>query len=233
MLKIFVWFVSDDTKNFQTAAKILERQHGGVELVGTATGSEISTAREIFFDVLLVVGAKNIGMSKISSAAAQFGVDTEKLLGDWIVCIPGFTLGKYRRLQRSRLTIFSHNCFGGLMCHTLGLQFNSPFVNMLVSVQEYLRFLRAPRVYMQERLVFKQWQWQSVLKFDYPVVTLGNIDLHMNHCRNFDAAKLDWQRRKDRINWYNLFVAAYTTDENILREFDALPYGKKIPLIEN
>lgn len=89
-------------------------------------------------------------MSQVAQAARQLNLPEEKLLGDWIVTIPGFELGKYRRLQRSRLSIFPFNCFGGFISHTLGLPFRSPFVNMFFnSEKEYLRFLRAPRVYME------------------------------------------------------------------------------------
>jgi len=177
---------------------------------------------------LLVVGAKQIGMSKITQAAKQLRLPEEKLLGDWIACIPGFALKKYRQLQRSRLSIFAMNCFGGLISNTLGLRFMSPFVNMFFNEQEYIRFLRAPRVYMEEKLIFKGTAWESNLKFDYPIFTLGNVDIHMNHYPDFDAAVKIWERRKQRINRYNLFVTAYTDSEEILSEFDALPYGKKV-----
>lgn len=175
---------------------------------------------------MLVVGAKQIGMSNITKAAAQLKFPVEKLLGDWIVCIPGFTLDKYRKLQRSRLSIFSRNCFGGLISNTLGLPFRSPFVNMFFEEREYIRFLRAPRVYMEEQLVFKQKAFEKNQQIYYPVFTLGNVDLHFNH---YDKTnENDFNERKRRINWYNLFVTAYTEDEEILEQFDALPYGKKV-----
>ncbi len=167
-------------------------------------------------------------MSKITQAARQLRLPEEKLLGDWIVTIPGFTLEKYRKLQRSRLSIISKNCFGGLISHTLGLPFRSPFVNMYLNDKEYIRFLRAPRVYMEEHLHFKETAWQSALKFNYPIFTLGNVDLNMNHYRDFDEAKKTWYRRREKINWYNLFVTGYTESEEVLSEFDALPYGKKV-----
>ena len=167
-------------------------------------------------------------MSKVVKAAAQLKLPEEKLLGDWTVCIPGFTLNKYRRLQRSRLSIFPRNCFGGLISNTFALPFRSPFVNMFLPEQDLIRFLRAPRVYMEERLVFKGTAWESNLKFDYPIFTLGNVDVHMNHYPDFDAAVAKWNERKQRINWYNLFVTMYTEDEKILAEFDELPYGKKV-----
>ena len=167
-------------------------------------------------------------MSEVTKVAKQIGLDTEKLLGDWIVCIPGFTLQKYRQLQKSKISIFVRDCFGGLLSHTLALSFNSPFVNMWINPDEYIRFLRSPRVYMEERLVFQKTAFEGNLKFDYPIYALGNISLNMNHYRNFEEAVEKWNQRKQRINWYNLFVTMHTENEEILEKFDALPYGKKV-----
>ena len=227
-MKIFLWFVSKDKRFFQDAIKILERQHDGLKIVGAATGEEISNADEKFFDVILVVGAKNFGMSKIARAARQLHLPEEKLLGDWIVCIPGFALEKYRKLQRSRLSIFSMNCFGGMLSHTLGLPFLSPFVNLWLSEKNFIDLLRAPRTFMEKNFLFKEMARQPDLNFDYPVVALDDIVIYMNHYRSFDAAVEKWNERKQRINWENIFVTMYTSDEKILQEFDALPYDKKV-----
>lgn len=226
MLKILIWIVSKDVAFLKDAIKILEHQHNGIEIVGKATGDDISSADENF-DVLLVVGAKKIGMNKISQVARQLNLPEEKLLGDWIICIPGFTLEKCRHLQRSRLSIFSMNCFGGAISHMLGLPFRSPFVNMLFEEQDYLRFLHEPRTYLNEKPVLKGTAWESGLKINYPIVKFDDIVIHMNHYKTFEAAVVKWNERKGRINWYNLFVTMYTENEEILQEFDALPYGKK------
>ena len=245
MLKVLIWVVSEDTRFFNGAITILERQYNGVELVGLTAIREVELftgGKKVLnvpfiplekltggvYDILLVVGARQVGMSQVIKAARQLNLPEEKLLGDWIVCIPGFTLEKYRRLQRSRLSIFAMNCFGGVLSNTFGLPFHSPFINMFFNEQEYLRFLRAPRVYMEEKLIFKKTAFEERLKINYPVVTLGNVDLNMNHYPEFDEAIKIWERRKARINWYNLFVVMYTENEEILQEFDALPYGKKV-----
>ena len=160
--------------------------------------------------------------------ARNLNFDVDKILFDWIVCIPGFTLEKYRKLQRSCLSIFAKNCFGGNISHTFGLLFRSPFVNLYLEQPEFIRFLRAPRVYMEERLIFKEMQLQTepLQGVEHAVFTLGNIELHFNHYDKMDEHKFDERRKK--INWYNLFVTMYTESEEILEQFDELPYGKKV-----
>ena len=239
--RIVIWFVSNDGRFIDGALNILESQFNGVDIIGVTAAQKISIEDLPFiplneismnggggYDVLLVVGARNFGMSEVTKIAKQLGLDTDKLLGDWITCIPGFTLQKYRQLQRSQLSIFSINCFGGTLCKTLGLQFRSPFINMFLSAEDYLKFLRCPRVYMEEKLIFQKTAFEHNLKFDYPIYTLGNISLHMNHYRNFDEAVEKWEDRKKRINWYNLFVTMSTENQETLEQFDDLPYGKKV-----
>ena len=68
----------------------------------------------------------------------------------------------------------------------------------------------------------------EVFKHDYPEYFLGDIVLSMLHYPNFDEAVKKWYSRKNRINWYNLFVTMHTESQEILETFDALPYGKKV-----
>ena len=167
-------------------------------------------------------------MSKITQVARQLKLPEEKLLGDWIVCIPGFTLEKYRHLQRSRLSIFSRNCFGAILYNTLGLPFNSPFKDLLMEEQDFLKFLRQPRLYIEEELEFKERQFYRDGNHYYPVFKLGDISVHMLHYPVFEKAVAKWNERKQRINWYNLFVVMETENADTLQKFESLPYGKKI-----
>lgn len=228
MLKVLLWVVSKDKRYLDGALKTLERQHDGIELVDAAAGEEISAVDSANVDVVIVIGAKEIGMSKITQAARQLRLPEEKLLGDWIACIPGFTLGKYRRLQRSRLSIISMDCFGGLLSHTLALPFRSPFANLRMERPDFLTFLSNPRAYLEKELVFKEKYFHPVRKYYYPIFALGDVSVRMVHYPNPEKAVTKWEQRKPRINWYNLFVTTFTDDEKILEQFDALPYGKKV-----
>ncbi|MBR3747196.1 MAG: DUF1919 domain-containing protein [Selenomonadaceae bacterium] len=242
MKKVLLWFFSNDGKFLNSAAEILERQHNGLEVIGVTASVPISLQRygknvsfipldkvtAIEFDILLVVGAKNIGMSKVTKVAGQLKFPEEKLLGDWIVCIPGFTLEKYRKLQRSRLSIFSVNCFGGFISNTFALPFRSPFVNLYLNDEDFIKFLRAPHVYMEEKPAYQCQKLDSTGTIEFPVASIGNISLNMLHYKIFEEAFEVWERRKSRINWYNLFVVMWTENAEIAQEFDSLPYGKKI-----
>lgn len=240
MLKTLLLFASVDNRFYQGAMDTLKRQHNGVELVGVTAGVPIQFTEDGkripfiplnevsvggVYDILLVVGAKPFGMSKITQFARQFNLPEEKLLGDWIVCIPGFTLEKYRCLQRSRLSIFSLDCSGSIISNTLGLSFNSPTVNLRMSEEDFMKFIRAPRVYLEEQLIFITTRKEEI---EYPVCALGDIEVSMVHYPTFKEAVTKWNERKQRINWSNLFVIAYTENEKTLQEFDALPYDKKV-----
>ena len=110
----------------------------------------------VAYNILLCVGAKKVGMSKVTQDAARLNLPEEKLLGDWIVCIPGFTLNKYRQLQRSQLSIFTMNCFGGVISNTVGLPFYSPFINMFF--EGYLEV---------EKLVLQMFAYKEYMRKGY------------------------------------------------------------------
>lgn len=165
-------------------------------------------------------------MNRVLAVTSQLKLPEEKLLGDRIVCVPGFEFDKYRRLQRSHLSIFSRECSGGIFSHCLGLKFNSPIVNLNFSEKDYMDFLHAPQNYMEKELCFEKMAPSS--EHPYPIFSLGNISIRMIHYKTPEDALAKWNERKQRINWFNLFVTAYTEKKDFLEEFDALPYGKKV-----
>ena len=111
----------------------------------------------------------------------------------------------------------------------LGLSFRSPFVNLFLNDDDFLKFLRAPHIYLEEEPHFEKLTSKSVEAPDgYPLLSLGNIYLNMEHYKEVDDAIAKWNERKHRINWYNLLVIFPTENEKILEQFDALPYGKKV-----
>lgn len=131
-----------------------------------------------------------------------------------------------KRLKNKDFSIFSINCTGGCMSHDLGLEFRSPFVNLFLWPEDYLKFLSDPQRYLSLPLEFTQEQ-----EISYPVARLGDVTVYFKHYETEEQARAAWQRRTKRVNWENLFVLMTDRDgctEDHLRRFDALPYRNKV-----
>ena len=241
-ISLLIWFVSDTSSFLNRALEMLCKAYKDMK-IAVSYNSKInvtykgrmlpyiseSEASSLNADIILAAGADNMRNNQLIERCRNLGLDEAKILPDRLPCIPGFDLRKYHRLQSSHLSVFAANCFGGILCHRLGMAFNSPFVNMFFRPMEgYLRFLEAPQQYMQEEPIFVRSEYDTILKRNYPVVRLGDIEIHMNHYPDYETALRKWQERKERINWYNLFVTMYTDDDKELERFAALPYGKKV-----
>ena len=46
MLKVLIWIVSNDSRFFQGAMSILERQHNGLEVIGVTANEEIGLVKD-------------------------------------------------------------------------------------------------------------------------------------------------------------------------------------------
>lgn len=185
--------------------------------------------------MLVVVGEEGRAREhEIRERLVQMGFDQRTFLFDFIACVPGFSLQRYRKLLKDKLTIFSLNCFGGLISHSLGLKFRSPTVNLFFDEDGFIRMLRHPQIYFAEQLEFEKMEYEPNLKWEYPVFLLGDVRVYMNHYPEKVSGTETWQgevkwyERVKRINWFNLFVVMYTDCPELAEQFDALPYGKKV-----
>ena len=133
-----------------------------------------------------------------------------------------------RELRENTPTIFAPNCWGGITYHQLGLQFCSPFINMHIPHDEYLRFLSDPKYYMSQELKLREMYIDESLDKPFPVAELGDISLWMNHYDDFEEAAAIFERRAARINWENLFVMFFDDDPHKIEQFLELPYEHKI-----
>lgn len=179
------------------------------------------------FDVLIVAsGRKNFG--NIKNEAMLKGISEEKIVPVHVMALPGFDFNKYSCIKKNPPTIFAPNCWGGLTYHSLGLEFKSPFVNMYMMHTDYMKFLKNPRYYLACPLTFEGMGYEQYLKTNFPIARCGDVLLYFNHYSSFEEAELCWNRRKERIDWNNMFVMFYDRGENLLNEFLKLPYEKKV-----
>ena len=55
-------------------------------------------------------------------------------------------------------------------------------------------------------------------EYDYPVALLNDVKIYFNHAKTKEEAEIDWERRKTRINYENLYIIMY--DRNGLTDDD-------------
>lgn len=187
---------------------------------------EKSSIDSTTFDILIVMTAREL-FHTIKKEAISLGIKEEIIVPLHTMTLPGFDFDKYLRIKKNIPTIFAPMCWGGITYSNLGLEFQSPFINMWVHQTDYLRFLKNPKHYINSPLTLEKMTFDANLNSPYPVARCDDIFLNFNHYPTFEEALTCWNRRKMRINWDNVIAIFYNEDENLIDEFCKLPYEKK------
>lgn len=130
-----------------------------------------------------------------------------------------------RKLTNQGMTVISANCVGAFILHDLHQPFNSPFVNLYLSPQDFLRYLQNMDFYLTQSLTFVQTEKS------YPVGKLADLEIHFMHYHSEQEANEKWQLRTSRMNLDNLFIMMTDRDgvtEKDIQLFDQLPFKNKV-----
>jgi len=130
------------------------------------------------------------------------------------------------RLKNTTFTLFADSCNGAFITHDLGVRYNSPFVNLTVQPEDFIRFLKDPKHYLNCEMQFVKDSGKS-----YPVGMLDDIKINFIHYETEEEALKKWSERPERIDFENCFLML-TNRGNCsyrqMQEFDALPYKNKV-----
>lgn len=150
--------------------------------------------------------------------------------------------GKYRRkkLKRTDFTIISNNCWAGHVYRYYDLPYNTPTVGMYIFSEDYLKFVYNLRRYIDTELSFinlDQSRFKDILKerggknVICPIGKLDDIEIIFLHSTSQEEAYEKWNRRKQRINWDNLYFKMSEQNlctKGLLAQFEKLSYPKAI-----
>ena len=161
-------------------------------------------------------------------AAMELGFSRDKVLGAKIFCLPYFDFEEYIELLQSRVSIIAISCWGGYSYHALGMEFASPFINMYVRPDDYIKLLNNFCYYIKQPLRFGRMHYDIFMKKEHPVALLDDVELYLNHYDNMEEAEEKWSNRIERMNMDNLFAMMYTKDQIVLEKFDQIPFDKKV-----
>lgn len=117
---------------------------------------------------------------------------------------------------------------GGLTYHSLFLPFASPFINIWIDGNEYMKIIKNPKHYIEQPLQLVAYDWEPKQQIRYPICMCGDAILKCVHSTDFESVNSEWERRKQRIDWNNLFVMMATENKELAEEFSNLQYQNKV-----
>lgn len=183
------------------------------------------------FDVVIYLSNDKIIINSLYRELVNIGFDSTYIISGDVMRLVGFDFKEYFELKKNTPTIIAPNCWGGNTYHSLRLQFKSPFINLYLIHEDYLKLLSNLEHYLSCELVLKEMQYEDNLKRFFPVVLCDDILLFFNHYSSFDEAKECWIRRLKRIDFNNLFIMFFEESPDYIEKFLELPYSKKICFI--
>ena len=171
----------------------------------------------------------------VSFLLEQPGVTREHILPGWLLIDRSFDLERYRFLQKSKVSILSNTCWGGILSRTLGIEHCSPTKNCWFLDIDYLKMLQSPEHYLLESdPVFDHWK-NGEGKYDeirYPVLRLDDIFVFCNHDTDPEAAIHTWLRRREKLDLENVFIEFSAYNRAFEKEFSLLErYPRKLCLV--
>lgn len=122
-------------------------------------------------------------------------------------------------LTNTTPTFLCPNCIGGILFHDLGLQFQSPTVNLMMFQTDFAKFVLNLDHYLAQELAFFQHP-----DYSFPCARLGDITIHFTHYHTEEEAAQKWAERSARIDRDNLFV--FLEERDGLTREDMLQLGR-------
>lgn len=203
---------------------------GQIEIVGVTAkhtpdavmldGYPLVTYEKLYeteFDFIIVMS--DIYFIEIVEELTGMGIGRRSILSYRVLQIPSLNFERYIAFKDSDISIVSNNCWGGVICRTLGIECRSPFKNLSVGETDYLKLLERFRYYMGCELTFLEYAFNTNSQKNYPVMLLDDVKVHCNHDTDPVEAAVKWNRRRAKINYDNLLIEMYTESRETMEAF--------------
>ncbi len=142
-------------------------------------------------------------IKKTARKSAKFIVETVN---------SAYTKSARKRLKNQDFTLLCSACLGGFIYHRLGKQFTSPTINLWLTQGDFIKFVCNLKYYVSLKLEFIETEEVT------PVARLGDLTVHFPHSNSKEQAESEWERRKKRINYDNLYIILFDRDNYTLEE---------------
>lgn len=106
-----------------------------------------------------------------------------------------------KRNHKKNISILCGNCMGGYIYHQLGLQFNSPTINLMMLQTDLFKLVSNLEFYRRQ-------EFQPCEGGGY----LADIRIFFTHYKSFEDGVKKWHSRFKRINYDELYIIASDRD---------------------
>ena len=168
----------------------------------------------------------------ILDEAISLGIERQKIIPARVLTVPNFNFKNYDRIKKNGISIISRNCWAGFCYNYLGLEFQTPTINLYFDSHEFNNFVKNFDYYMTCSPKFLETGYDKYLSKDYPIALLDDLKIHFNHYSEFEKAAEDWERRKRRVNENKLIISS-TESKAVVEEFIELPFDNKLMFVPN
>lgn len=121
------------------------------------------------------------------------------------------------------------NCTGGILYHDLGIQFESPTINMYMKAEDFIKFCENLNYYLSIEIMTECTDKSIIGDRTYPIAKLDDIYLYLVHYKTVDEAQNKWNKRKQRINFDKIVILNNDREgmtSELMDRFEKLPYKK-------
>lgn len=131
---------------------------------------------------------------------------------------------KRKRLKTTDFTVIASNCSGTFIYYDMELPYLSPTINLSIEMNDFIKLCEKLKWYLEQEML-------EVKGEKKPAGMLGDIKISFVHYNTFTEGAEKWEKRKQKINWDNLFIIGTDKDGctyETLRRFEQLPYENKV-----
>ncbi len=142
-------------------------------------------------------------------------------------------------------TIISNNCVGGAVCHELGMEFKTPTINLQILPEDFPRFCRNLKTYLDYDLVechdLTPYEVNKLIKMfgeipKMPIGLIGDVLVCFQHYETFSEAKAKWDERKAKVDYEHIGFIMHARGPEYqfeAEEFLAMDIPHKLCITEN
>ncbi|MFZ1235840.1 MAG: DUF1919 domain-containing protein [Prevotella sp.] len=133
-------------------------------------------------------------------------------------------LNNRKRNNQKELSILCGNCIGGYMYYQLGVRFDSPTVNLVIT--NMYKYIMNLNHYCNCKLE----NTGEFVDGGIPVARLDDIRIVLTHYKTFEEGKKYWEKRVPRIHKDNMYVIEFdiSLDEEKIKNYGSLKCRKLI-----